>query len=513
MHGSGLVGNKVFSEPANTLPVYDECDILVVGGGSAGHSAAIAAARAGAKNIILMERYGYMGGDVTGAYVIMVPKLSWYDKSFVRGLQEEWFTRMESIPDTVLGPRLDRIGSTDPALVNAWKAIHGCVSESTPQRLVRAVYFEPNQLKIEMDKMLLEEKDRIRVLYHSWGTKPIMEGNEVKGVIFESKEARQAIFAKVVIDATGDGDIFRQTGTPFDTVADFDTRSRTTSLVWRIGGINWDLFTEWKKANPRANSALNKGIRKIAGFGSILIASSRNDVCWVNNWHPDMDCSKIADLTQTEIKTRDTMRDVVEYLREACPAAFRNAYLYDIAPQLGARCSYRLQGEYIMTVKDFAFAPRFDDVIAWHSTVCMINDCAPIEIPYRAILPRDVENLLCPGRHISADEIAIDWLTLIPQCVGTGQAAGVAAAVAVMDGTGVRNVNIKKVQDILVEQDVPLPRNEKTDPSYTECCEEHEYGLYTDLARKARAEGDALNSKKFYDEHILQWYKENFSGK
>ena len=497
--------NRVFTEPANTLPVYDECDILVVGGGSAGHSAAIAAARAGAKNIILMERYGYMGGDVTGGYVIMVPRLSWYNKSFVRGLLEEWFTRMESIPDAVLGPRLDQIGSTDPALVNAWRAIIGCVSAGKPEHLVRAVYFEPNQLKIEMDKMLLEERDRIRVLYHSWGTKPIMEGNEIKGVIFESKEGRQAIFAKVVIDATGDGDIFRQTGTPFQSVADSNTRSSTTSLVWRIGGINWDLFYEWKKANPEATVALHRGIAKITGFRSIPIPSSRNDVCWVNNWHPDMDCSKIADLTQTEIKTRETMRDVVEYLREACPVAFRNAYLYDIAPQLGARCSYRLQGEYIMTMKDFAFAPKFDDVIAWHSTVCAINDSAPIEIPYRAILPRKVENLLCPGRHLSADDIAIDWLTLIPQCIGTGQAAGVAAAVAVMDGTGVRNVNIKKVQDILVEQDVPLPRNEKTDPSYTELCEEYEYGLYTEVAQKAKANPDGLD-KNFYYENILPMY-------
>ena len=81
------MSDNLYIEPQNTLPVYDECDILVVGGGSAGHSAAIAAARAGAKNIILMERYGYMGGDVTGGYVIMVPKLSWYEKSFVRGLQ------------------------------------------------------------------------------------------------------------------------------------------------------------------------------------------------------------------------------------------------------------------------------------------------------------------------------------------------------------------------------------------------------------------------------------------
>jgi hypothetical protein len=147
-----------------------------------------------------------------------------------------------------------------------------------------------------------------------------------------------------------------------------------------------------------------------------------------------------------------------------------------------------------MTPNDFALAPKFDDVIAWHSTICMINDCAPIEIPYRSILPKNVENLLCPGRHISADDVAIDWLTLIPQCIGTGQAAGVAAAVAAADGTTVRTVDIKKVQDILVQQDVPLPRHPGVDPSYTKCCEDHEYGLYTELAKKARAEADSIKS-------------------
>lgn len=488
------MGTRVYVETANTLPVYDECDILVVGGGSAGHSAAVAAARAGAKNIILMERYGYMGGDVTGGYVIMVPKLSWYDKSFVRGLQEEWFTRMASIPNAILGPKFEQIGNTETALVNAWKAIHGCVSESEPQRLVRAVYFEPNQLKIELDKMLLEHKDCIRVLYHSWGTKPIMDANEVKGVIFESKEGRQAILAKIVIDATGDGDLFRQTGTPFRALADSNTRSSTTALVWRIGGTNWDDYTAWQKANPETVKALVDGISKLAGFRCVPLPSSVNDICWINNWHADKDCSRIDDITRTEIETRDTMRDVLEYLREACPIAFRNAYLYDIAPQLGSRCSFRLQGEYIMSANDFAFAPKFDDVIAWHSTICRINDCAPVEIPYRAILPQDIENILCPGRHISADDVAIDWLTLIPQCVGTGQAAGVAAAVAVLDNTTVRDVDIKKVQDILIDQDVPLPRNPKTDASYTLCCEEHAYGLYTDLAKKAKAEADGIKS-------------------
>jgi hypothetical protein len=128
-----------------------------------------------------------------------------------------------------------------------------------------------------------------------------------------------------------------------------------------------------------------------------------------------------------------------------------------------------------------------------------LNDNAPIEIPYRSILPRKVENLLAPGRHISADRIAIDNVNLIPQCVGTGQAAGVAAAVAVADGTSTHTVDVKKVQDILAgEQNVPLPRNAHTDPSYTECLVEHEYGLYTEAAKKARATGDAATAYRHW---------------
>ena len=148
--------NKIFKEESSSIPVYDECDVLVVGGGAAGHSAAIAAARAGCKKVILMERYGYFGGDVTGGYVIMMPNLSWYNKSFVRGLQEEWFTRMKDIPGAVKAPSLKEIGSTELPLLKAWSGIHDCVSRGgyggcKPSCLVRSVYFEPNHLKITMD--------------------------------------------------------------------------------------------------------------------------------------------------------------------------------------------------------------------------------------------------------------------------------------------------------------------------------------------------------------------------
>ncbi|MFA6783691.1 MAG: FAD-dependent oxidoreductase [Sphaerochaeta sp.] len=494
-------------EKEQETPIYDECDILVIGGGAAGHSAAVAAARAGSKSVILLERYGYMGGDVTGGYVIMVPDLSWYGKSFVRGLQEEWFTRLGKIPGAALGPSLDQIGSTDPLLLNAFRAYHDCVSANfggaKPSCLVRSIYFEPNQLKIEMDKMLLELKDRIKVCCHTLGVKPIMEGNAVKGVIFESKEGRKAILAKTVIDATGDGDIFKQAGAPYATLADGETRSSTTALVWRIGGVDWNNFYEWKSAHPQEATILRTNLDKVAGFKSIPLPGPTNDVCWVNNWHAGRDCSVIEDQTATEMNTRNTMREVVEYLRLTVPTAFKNAFIYDIAPQLGCRCSTRLVGEYVMTGNDFAFAHHFDDVIAWHSTICQLNDCGPLEIPFRALLPQNVENLVCPGRHLSADNIAIDWLNLIPQCVGTGQAAGVAAAVAAADGVSIRNVDIQKVQDILVDQDVPLPRNAKfeaKDPSYKECVEEHQYGLYTDLAKHISEEVEAngtLSAEEF----------------
>lgn len=491
--------NEFYQEPSQKLPVYDRCNILIVGSGSAGHSAAIAAARAGAKDIVLMERYGYSGGDVTGGLVLMVPDLSWYDMSFVRGLQEEWFTRLEKVdPACVVGPSLKDIGSTDPALIHRWKNYMDCTSKSQPKRLVRSMYFDGEHLKIEMDKMLMEHKDAIRVMYHAWGTRPIIENKVCKGVVFESKEGRKVVYANVVIDATGDGDLFRQANTPFDFSSDPLTRGRTMTLAWRIGGVDSWAFNEWRENHPQAAAALREGCSRIAGtYRCMGVGGSvhgHGGVHVVTNFHRDRNCASVKDLTETEMNTRVTIRELIAYMKEVCPVAFKNAYLYDIAPQTGVRCSYRLQGEYVMTPYDFAFATKFDDVIAWHSTVCEINDCGPVEIPYRSILPKGVENLLCPGRHLSADNVAIDWVNLIPQCIGTGQAAGIAAHVATADGVNVRDVDIRKVQDILVSQDVPLPRRDDVDPAYTECCEAHQYGLYTELAKSAHDDPQRFES-------------------
>lgn len=482
---------KTLIEPQTTIPVYDECDVLVVGGGAAGHSAAVAAARAGCKNVILMERYGYCGGDVTGGYVLLVPALSFHEKTYVRGIQEEWFTRLKKIPGAVVGPDMSLAGSNDPLLIKAYDAIGGA-TRVEPARVCHGFTLEPTQLKIEMDVMLDELSDSIRVMYHTLGVKPIMEGNVCKGVFFESKEGRKAVLAKVVIDATGDADICRLSGAPTSSAIDDDCRCGSTALVYRIGGFSRSAYGAWIAAHPEEQKAMSATVAKIHGFRTGVLTGPTDRVSWVNNWQPKRDCSKIADQTATEMGTRLKIREVLEYYKTACPEIFKNAFLYDIAPQLGTRGSHRIVGEHIIGANDWAFPKEHEDCIAWHCTVDTLNDNAPIEIPYRAILPQKVENLLAPGRHISADAVAIDNVNLIPQCVGTGQAAGVAAAVICKDGSSTHTVNVKTVQDILAgEQDVPLPRNEHTDPSYMECLVEHEYGLYTEPAKMARSSKDA----------------------
>ena len=491
------MSGKTYLEPETLLSVYDECDVLVVGGGSAGHSATIAAARAGCKNVILMERYGFCGGDVTGGYVLLVPALSFHEKTYVQGIQEEWFTRLENIPRAVAGPPKELSGRTDPELIQKYGNVGGATM-GKDRRIQHGFMVDPTEMKIEMDKMLDEEKNSIRVMYHSWGCRPIMEGNVCKGVIFESKEGRKVITAKVVIDATGDADICRLSGAPTSSAIDDECRCGSTALVYRVGGFSRAAFNDWFAANPNEAKAFMAGVGRIHGFMAAMIDGPTDDISWVNNWQPKRDCSKVVDLTATEMGTRLKLRDVIAFMRDACPV-MKDAFLYDVAPQTGVRGSHRIVGEHIISSDDWAFPKEYDDVIAWHSTVESLNDNAPIEIPYRAILPQKVDNLLAPGRHISADKIAIDCVNLVPQCVGTGQAAGVAAAVAVADGTTAHSVDIKKVQDILAgEQNVPLPRNEHTDKSYMENLVEHEYGLYTPAAKKAIEAKDAAGTYRHW---------------
>ena len=478
--------SEIYRETPNELPVYGKCDILVVGGGAAGHSAALAAARANRDaKIILMERYGYFGGDVTGGYVLVVPSLSWKKYSVIRGIQEEWFTRLDkSAPDAYMSPRVEDIGKNDPILIGKWSKIPFCTSFGKDAVLTRAPSYDPQQLKIEMDLMIQEEPN-IEMLLHCWGTKPIMEGDKITGVIFESKAGRQAVYAKVVIDATGDGDLYAQAGAPFHGKSGIPgemVRDNQTALVWRAAGVDYLAYSEWSKANPEEARAFSKELIQVAGYATAFYPAGCLDVVWFNNWLNGRLCTDLKDIRETELTVRNSIRRILEFCKEKLPFAFGKAYLLDIAPQLGVRCSRRLDGQIYMTMADLALNKQWDDVIAWS---CTTGSAVPVEIPYGCIVPKGVDNLLAPGRHLSADPLAIGPLQLIPQCCQTGQAAGVAAAVAVKDGTTTATVDIKKVQYILShEQDVPLPRQDNTNQEMVADLEACNYGRDDPRAKK-----------------------------
>ena len=468
-----------YLESANDLPVYGSYDILVVGGGAAGHSAAIAAARANPDaKIAIMERYGYFGGDVTGGFVLMVPALNWRTYPIIRGIQEEWFDRLDAhAPGSYMSPSMEEMGKSTPILVDRWSRVFSCTSRGGDETiLMRSPNFDPQELKIEMD-LMIQELPNIHILFDCWGTKPIMDGDTIKGVIFESKAGRQVVYATIVIDCTGDGDIYSQAGAPFhgkDGIIAENQRDNQTALVWRAGNVDCEGYELWKKANPKEAEAFVAELKNVAGYFTLFFPGGNMNTVWFNNWINGMNCTNLDDIRNTQLMVRNSIRSVLAYCKEALPMFFKDAYLMDIAPQLGTRCSRRLDGEIFLTKQTFIDNPEYDDVIAWSAT----GYCdAPIEIPYGACLPKKVENLLAAGRHISADQLAIGAVQLIPQCVQTGQATGVAAAVAIKDGSTAHTVDIKKVQYILShEQNVPLPRQDNTDPQLVADLEAINYG-------------------------------------
>ena len=446
---------KTVVEAQRNLPVYDEADVLIVGGGPAGHSAAVAAARAGAEKIVVVERYGHLGGMATGGIVILIPHLSVGNCATILGLQEEWLERLAKIPGGLVGPRLDQTGSADPELIDKWRPYFAMVWDNV---ICHGAYVDPDLLKIVLDQMLEEEKARITTYLHSWGTAAIMEGGAVKGVIFESKEGRKAILARVVIDCTGDGDIFASAGAPFDEDRDVAMRNSMTAVVYRVGGCDFGAFGRYKLQNPEEwNQKHMPSLAGITGFRMSPHPTPKNDVVWVNNWLPNRYCLNVKDLTDTEFTVRRTMLQAIDYLKRNVPG-FKGAYLYDIAPQLGTRGSRRLRGEYKLTVEDLKNTFQHEDVISVAPAINLAISRSPTEIPYRVMVPQDVENLLVAGRCFSSDIEANNFTNLIPHCVAMGQAAGVAAACSLQSGASVRAVDVKKMQAELKRQGAFLPR-------------------------------------------------------
>lgn len=440
-------------EQAKEIKVFDHCDVLVVGAGPAGTAAAVSAARNGAGKVVLLERYGHLGGMATGGQVLFIPHLSEGKQQMIAGIQQEWLDRLEKMPNGLIGPDRKDIGSTDPALIDKWRKYYGFVCDGW---IWYGAYVDPEMLKIAMVNMV--EDAGVTVYCHAWGSEALMEGNRVIGVTFQSKEGRKAILAGKVIDCTGDGDIFASAGCAYEKEYSGDDRSYNVSVVFRLGNVDSEEFRNWKyDPNSHYRDKLAE-YKKLFGYRISPFVTPMKDIMWVNNFVEGKDCCNVQDLTDTEMLIRRSLNEGIEWIRENVPG-FKNAFLHDTAPQLGTRGSRRLNGTYRLTMDDIAQTIEHEDTIAIIPAHRRMKYKSPIELPYGVMLPADdVEDLLAAGRCFSSAHDANDHANLIPHCVALGEAAGAAAALALQSNTTFRDVDVKKVQQMLKKQGVYLPR-------------------------------------------------------
>ena len=423
-----MVKAKTVHENARETNIFAEADVVVVGGGPAGVTAAIAAAREGA-DTILMERYGCLGGMATGGLVLMI-------NQHPAGQCQEW---------------LDRLNKVNGA--------HDLSKTKEPGMLRHAVMVDPELLKCILNDMALDAG--VKQLLHSWSTAAIVEKNTIKGVIFESKSGRQAVMGKIIIDATGDGDIFASAGAEFDASLDNGYRSSDLAMVFRIGGIDFDQFADFRTGQPEKWERMRSEAFKLAGFPLVPVAAQRKDVFWVNSFIPGKSCIKVEDLTWVEIQVRKAMIPVYAYYKKNLPG-FENSYIYDSASQTGTRGSRRLIGEYVFTGEEAHSGKKFDDTVlifpqgvplTWPGS----SEPKNVGMPYRCLVPIKLEGLLAAGRCFSSDQAANTMFNVIPHCIQMGQAAGTAAALAVRNKALPRKVDIKALQKRLIAQGVELP--------------------------------------------------------
>lgn len=443
---------KTILEPASEIKVIREADVVVVGGGPGGHAAAISAARNGA-DTVLIERYGHLGGMATGGLVIMIPHLSdGTERMIIAGQCKEWLDRLD-VRGASVHQKYEDVGSNEKELVEYWRDFHQFFV--VEDRVQLGAMVDPEILKCVLNDMV--EEAGVKLFLHSWGTKSIVEKNEVQGVIFESKSGRQAILGKVIIDGTGDGDLLPSAGAEFDRSIKPNLRIATVAVVFRLGNVDTKTHERFRKTEPQKYAELMGNLVKLGGFPAAQ-RSARDDVLWVSNWIPGLDILNVEDLTKAEVEIRKKMLVTYDFFKKNVPG-FEKSFILDTASQTGTRGSRRLIGEYVVTEKDWLSGKTYEDTIAVLPQLRKVvsPEHPHMHIPYRALVPRKIENLLVAGRSFSSDDIVNNDYNLIPHCILYGQAAGTAAALAIKSGVKVRNVNISDLKESLIKQNVVLP--------------------------------------------------------